>query len=595
MPPDQIKYSPKSAYEVYTLNVSPAWPHRLLHVPSMTSREWRPGNIYGEDTEPNYSILSYTWGRFEVPEGPRLSVKGIDWQVPSINVDHFSVADLSHLLHQITLQDEYVWIDIACIDQKREKEKMQEVGRQAGIFKGARQAYVWLNKYEPQVIEKYMQDLMRCGYDLARGTVDVLQAAEEMVVSLSHVLQDPWFSSLWTLQESVLQRHSILLNKRGELITTHGPWIGESPSCQLMDIAGVCAIARNSMDEAVLESDATQNRSPQPGILHSLRTIIDQSGIDFGFCPNPNIQYAAARFRKTSRVEDRIYAIMQVYGYKLGNSATTIRKTRHFDLEELEVQFLTALTSQSVILSQAFQHKEAPEPGQSWCITNHIAVPERLQKLIVHDSFLSSACTINVHKKSEAYFRGLACTLRELLDFWKSRSQDTLTEVDRIRDAPEGLKERDTYLKENYIERFLKRAKQGIIMDCSDSMSCEWPPETKVLDDIGDPITECRIPEMTTAADAQQTIGEAILTRYSNSNRMPPRVLYLGRSKYIESMDVALIIVPEGSSARSGFLRMTRKDVWMRIGICFWNLNGTEKLASDGLERCLRPLKGRFG
>ena len=82
------------AYSIYTLGVPRAWPLRLLHIPSMTSREWKPGNVYGPDTEPNYSILSYTWGRFQVADGPRLAIKGIDWQVPSIDESYFTVTDL---------------------------------------------------------------------------------------------------------------------------------------------------------------------------------------------------------------------------------------------------------------------------------------------------------------------------------------------------------------------------------------------------------------------------------------------------------------------------------------------------------------------
>lgn len=126
------------AYEIYTLGVKRDWPCRLLHIPSMTSQEWRPGNLYGSDKEPHYAILSYTWGRFEVPDGPRLNVKGIDWQIPSIDPAHFTVAALGRLLEQIGSEYDYLWIDIACIDQKRDKEKMKEVGRQAAIFKGAK-------------------------------------------------------------------------------------------------------------------------------------------------------------------------------------------------------------------------------------------------------------------------------------------------------------------------------------------------------------------------------------------------------------------------------------------------------------------------
>ena len=578
------------AYSIYTLGVPRAWPLRLLHIPSMTSREWKPGNVYGPDTEPEYSILSYTWGRFEVADGPRLAISGIDWQVPSIDESHFTVADLSRLLEHVALKSEYIWIDIACIDQKREKIKMQEVGRQASIFKGARQAYVWLNKQEPEALNKGMQNLNRCGYNFAQGSVDASQAAEEMFASISHVLQDPWFSSLWTLQESVLQRHAILLNKRGEPVTTPGPWAGDSDSCQLIDISGACAMARIVMDRAMQTDSSAEHEgslSPQPETLQSLRKIIDDSGIDFMLCPNPNIQYAAARFRKTSHSEDRIYAIMQVYGYRLGNSAASIRKLQHFGLEDLELQFLTTLTSQSVVLSQTFQHLRLPKIGQSWCITNHVRVPKRFHNIVVHDQFVTSACTITVRKKSEAYFEGAAFPLRGLFDFWKSRSQETLTWLSKACDAPSDLKERDAYFRRLYGARIFKQAKQVMVMDCDDSMSFEWPPDTTMLDDKAEPVIECRLPELTHALDTQQAIGETMLIKYSN---MTPSLLYLGRAKHVESMDIALIIVREGS-ARSG-LRRVKHDIWRRVGICSWNVEGG---LVDNISKLLQPLQGKFG
>ena len=580
------------AYSIYTLGVPRAWPLRLLHIPSMTSREWEPGNVYGNDTEPKYAILSYTWGRFEVPNGPRLAIKGIDWEVPSINENHFTVADLMQLLEHIMLKDEYVWIDIACIDQKRKDVKMQEVGRQASIFKGARQAYVWLNKHEPEELNRSMRNLMRCAYNFTQGSVDASQAAEEMFLSISHVLQDPWFSSLWTLQESVLQRHAILLNKRGEPVTAPGPWAGESNFSQLIDISGACAMARSFTDCALQGYPGANQEgslSSQSERLQSLRTIIDESGIDFMLCPNPNIQYAAARFRKTSHKEDRIYAIMQIYGYRLGNSAASAKQIQPFDFEDLELQFLETLASQSVVLSQTFQHLTVPKAGQSWCITNYVRVPKRFHNIIIHDQFVTSACTITVLKKDKAYFEGTACPLDEIFGFWKSRSQQTLTWLSKAGDAPSNVKERHAYFGAGSYggARFFKQAKQGIFMDCDDSMSFEWPPDTPFLDDSAEPLIECRIPELTHASDAQQAIGESVLAKHCKE---APSALYLGRAKHIESMDVALIIVRE-DPAHSG-LKRAKTNKWRRIGICFWHVEGG---LTDDIAQLLQPLKGEFG
>lgn len=108
------------AYSLLNLGVPYEWPRRLLHIASMTSRQWQPGNIYGLDKEPQYAILSYTWGRYGIPKGPRLHVEGIDWDVPAISLLHFTVASLERLLANVSLNNEYNWIDIACIDQKRE-------------------------------------------------------------------------------------------------------------------------------------------------------------------------------------------------------------------------------------------------------------------------------------------------------------------------------------------------------------------------------------------------------------------------------------------------------------------------------------------
>jgi len=50
------------------------WPQRLLHVPSMTSFEWEPGNRYGVHIVPLYNAFSYTWwiSNFSELYGPDL-------------------------------------------------------------------------------------------------------------------------------------------------------------------------------------------------------------------------------------------------------------------------------------------------------------------------------------------------------------------------------------------------------------------------------------------------------------------------------------------------------------------------------------------
>src|SRR5437667_11978530 len=66
------------------------WPRRLLHVPSMTSFKWQPGNSYGGHKEPKYVALSYTWGRWALDERTKpdfkpLQIQGVPWLIPRVD------------------------------------------------------------------------------------------------------------------------------------------------------------------------------------------------------------------------------------------------------------------------------------------------------------------------------------------------------------------------------------------------------------------------------------------------------------------------------------------------------------------------------
>ena len=175
------------------------WPRRLLHVPSMTSLEWQPGDRYGEHFQPRYNAISYTWGRFSLDveedkkEGEKeegkmweskkkkvtkkmkrnrnvtaVEIKGIDWTVPRINPEHFSADNFSRLIQQTCEsvdgareRTDFLWLDVACINQKDTLEKMAEIGRQAVIFHGAHRVYVWLTKVRGEWFSDAVRELFK--------------------------------------------------------------------------------------------------------------------------------------------------------------------------------------------------------------------------------------------------------------------------------------------------------------------------------------------------------------------------------------------------------------------------------------------------
>ncbi|KAJ4419216.1 hypothetical protein N0V82_005123 [Gnomoniopsis sp. IMI 355080] len=181
----------------------------------MTSVSRQRGNIYADIQEPKYSIMSYTWGRYTVPSGPSLGVKGVSWPIPAIDEARFQVADFERVLKKAGQSNRFVWVDIACIDQEDHDAKMKEVGRQAGIFANADRAYIWLWTLPLEPLQRAIDTIVKYGFNMPEvimddGTVPEMASALSKAIPL--VLDDFWFSSLWTLQEGFLREDAILLS-----------------------------------------------------------------------------------------------------------------------------------------------------------------------------------------------------------------------------------------------------------------------------------------------------------------------------------------------------------------------------------------------
>ncbi|KUI55248.1 hypothetical protein VP1G_02644 [Cytospora mali] len=217
------------------------WPRRLLHVDRerdvFTSYEWEPGNIYGGHKEPKYNVISYTWGRYTLQDGTRPEVKGIDiggvtWAIPRIDPDkHFSVADFRAAIktacathENSSLKDvQFVWLDVACIDQEKYGLKMLEVGRQAVIFQHAESSFIWLASSLGQDLQLVISELWDASNnapapDMAANARHVVLMEkwlenwlERSLQSVEYILErEPWFTSLWTLQEAYLRPFAVM-------------------------------------------------------------------------------------------------------------------------------------------------------------------------------------------------------------------------------------------------------------------------------------------------------------------------------------------------------------------------------------------------
>ncbi|KAI0190485.1 hypothetical protein EV127DRAFT_430402 [Xylaria flabelliformis] len=424
------------------------WPSRLLHVPTMCSMSWAPGNVYGGCyKEPKYAVLSYTWGRWELPSDhepphPSLNVAGIPWKIPPVSEELFTVQEFETTVRQCACEAsaDFIWVDVACIDQRPESpQKMQEIGRQAKIFRGASQAFVWLlplpnfPKYNtlsevsdlessathpsqyPMLLEQWLrvleraythvQDIFERWYlefgasssYLTRG----LEASKNLKPSpatfwhftravnpvLFTLTCMPWFSSIWTLQEAFLQPTSILVDRTGSFAKSHI----SGNLYTLQDVVLYCKAFYQ------LPSTSKEFSKLDQINLWELQWVemIERTGLHHLADRDRLTLYSCSGERNAMDEKDRIYGIMQIWDFQVGAAASaqllplaaaelkdqqgqdvlTQKSKQDWTLEDLELELGKCLLLDLPIESQIQVHEMAVENRQSWRISRSSATP----------------------------------------------------------------------------------------------------------------------------------------------------------------------------------------------------------------------------
>ena len=97
-----------------------------------------------------YTAISHTWGLWEIKEAGQVKkaeVHGVDgWEVPESTL--FDVTSLPTIILRVPTSTQSVWLDLVRIPQDRSPRALDEISRQAAIFKNAEHAIIWLNNVE---------------------------------------------------------------------------------------------------------------------------------------------------------------------------------------------------------------------------------------------------------------------------------------------------------------------------------------------------------------------------------------------------------------------------------------------------------------
>ncbi|KAF2246493.1 hypothetical protein BU26DRAFT_606737 [Trematosphaeria pertusa] len=419
------------------------WPRRLLHVPSMTSVEREGEHTYLGVQKPDYNILSYTWGRYKISDGPTLQVKNIGWDIQPIDPLRFTVEDLETTLRVVSHGKPFIWIDIACIDQENYEVKMDEIGRQAGIFYNAKDAFIWLHGSSTQQLQRKFDHFFQLVARLDGEAVEEIafdenttitnnwepdDAASEIFIGentflphcirdldwindmqrcLSGIIGDVWFSSLWTLQEASLRPDAWFISKEGSVI----PRKGYAEVALMNLVHGMGEIERH-LSKALYMNRPEEDHALDVVLpsLKVLESIVQRVGL--GGWENPSTLYGSARFRECIDPLDRIYGIMQIFGFRLGAACDP---SREYTLDNLEHQFATRINAGSPIMGQLFVHTEPVDLGKCWRISqnSHIRTALRLMSTMT-----LNLAQIRLDDSEQPVFAGPACDFRQIAQQW---------------------------------------------------------------------------------------------------------------------------------------------------------------------------------
>ncbi|KAI1130243.1 heterokaryon incompatibility protein-domain-containing protein [Nemania abortiva] len=156
------------------------------------------------ESDEGFQALSYTWGEPNFTE--RLIVDNTTFLRITPN--------LRDALRRFRkpFSPRRLWVDAVCINQQDEEEKRRQIPFMDVIYRGASAVLVWLGNYPTQAaclasIKAYPRLL---GKERTPGSRVGRQEHSELLMSISSLVQLPWFSRRWIVQEAVLNPDVLL-------------------------------------------------------------------------------------------------------------------------------------------------------------------------------------------------------------------------------------------------------------------------------------------------------------------------------------------------------------------------------------------------
>ncbi|KAF2122744.1 heterokaryon incompatibility protein-domain-containing protein [Lophiotrema nucula] len=518
------------------------WPKRLLHTQSMTSVERHGLNTYRGIKAPDYNAISYTWGRYFDEGITPIEIYGITWKVPGIHPSHFTTKEFKSAIEKASSEVAFLWLDIACIDQENEKIKLEEINNQPAIFKRASFVYAWMTPWDtPQMIgslqvleaDDLKLDVGLSRYRLIPTGTELTSSTENVLKALTDICEQPWFTSLWTLQEAYLAEPYIL-SRSAELLE-YSLYVDDEDQQihRPVHLSWLNVVCWKLWTRLNRDTNITARK---------ICSRIADSGFLALSNRNFAVLYGASTKRKASFEHDAIYGIMQVYGIRLAAQP---------DLNRLSMSFNLHLITTHSVGGQLFLHEEPVDLQEAWQLSRKIFIPNLFQ----FPGSFSDECAMTQSYRQRPLFDGQSCSLQDLLTTWalvmeaQQKRNASLYQPRLFLDATKEASCRSICLVS---DSATSSANEDLFMDTISTVA-----DMRSLPNImGIPVADCRV------------LYLGLIRSALHSWHDPHRPGWTATIKI-----GMLVIQPSGN----------RTSQWCRIGFCAW-FDAAESLSSVWIE-----------
>ena len=240
----------------------------------------------------------------------------------------------------------------------------------------------------------------------------------EARTALDELFLDPWFTSLWTLQEAFLCPQAYLLPREAAssdfTLADLCEWSNIlQKACSNWDITGQTYWEK-------METTSSEELRLRRKYLVEVETMITHRSLTALASRNPIALYGAACYRKTRDDMDRVYAIEQVFDLRLGKSAPGAPHRTVHPLS-LQNELGASILEKYPVLSQLHVFTEPVELGRGWRISGSSRIPNLSLKTNLAAIQYTPTCRLRTEKAGGmqwGFFDGVICPFEEMRKAW---------------------------------------------------------------------------------------------------------------------------------------------------------------------------------